>query len=69
MLCYRDRTWCMDSKTCITECNMRITDEVSDAADRWWNQGEEDKKKWTGAPFSMQPMKDAGWCPGFKEKK
>ena len=67
-MCYGDKTWCAESKECISECDRRTTDEILDKADKWWNRGYEDKSKWTSAPFSVQSMKNTTYCPGYKEK-
>jgi hypothetical protein len=38
MLCYRDRTFCTFYKECKIgeECSVALTDEVQEAADKWW---------------------------------
>lgn len=35
MLCYRDQTFCI-SPDCKNECGRRLTDEIREAAKRWW---------------------------------
>ena len=59
MICFRDQSFCLESKQCgNTGCHARWTQELSIAAARWW--GAED------APVAFMPMKDK--CNEFMEK-
>jgi len=35
MMCFRDMTFCV-SKNCKNKCNRKLTQEIKDAAERWW---------------------------------
>lgn len=35
MMCFRDRTYC-NSPYCTNECGRQLTDEVREAARKWW---------------------------------
>lgn len=42
MMCYRDRTYCPFSSSCLnaTNCSRALTDEVKEAAYKWWGNQE-----------------------------
>ena len=59
MICFRDQSFCMESKQCgNTECPDRWTPELQAAAVRWWG--------FENAPVAFMPMKDK--CNEFVEK-
>jgi hypothetical protein len=37
MMCFRDTTFCA-SKNCVNKCGRKLTQEVKDAAERWWGK-------------------------------
>lgn len=71
MMCYKDMTFCI-SPACKNACGRKLTKEIVDAADRWWN-GEKEIGKRTEAPIAMScfccdtPLVDA--YKQFLEKK
>jgi len=51
MMCYRDRTFCV-SPNCKNECGRKLTQEIRDAAEKWWNPKDEPDKR-NQAPIAV----------------
>lgn len=54
MLCYKDTTFC--TSPCAAECDIKLTDEVKEAAVKWWGK--------EGAPVAEADFK----CERFERE-
>ena len=65
MLCYKDKTFCSDTKCKNSDCSMLLDQQIKNNAAVWWN-GTKDLKEWTKPPIMTSNYKDTQYCPGFR---
>lgn len=56
-MCFRDMTFC-NAKCANTECSRKLTEEVEDAAEKWWGVDKD------GAPIAVSDFSHD--CKEFK---
>lgn len=60
MICYRDMTFCI-SENCTNECGRKLTPEIREAAEEWWQEFADDG--------SNAPIAVAKYCEDDNEKE
>jgi len=59
MLCYKDKTFCSETKCKNQTCTVRFTEKDRELGTKWWGDA--------NFPLATSDYRDSDLCPGYKK--